>query len=108
MSADSYGECPRCLLRRKREYEEEQRWLETQYGKADAISWAQAMATFKASAEPEWGDEKHRTLREYHELYVDEDGVLHARYSGSCDKCDFAVEWKGSPVKVDPREAECQ
>lgn len=47
-------------------------------------------------------DGGQHTLREYHEFFVREDGTLFARYSGSCDECNYAIEWDGEPKKVDP------
>jgi hypothetical protein len=85
MSADRWGECPRCRKQDRLERSVAQRDLDNLYGKVPMGEFLRKQSDLKDKPALD------STMREDYELYVDEEGIFHINFGCYCKEC--GLDW---------------
>ncbi len=87
MSADNWGQCPKCIMLVEKANKQALEKANEGYGKLPKEKYLELL---KESEKPIPVD---NTLREDYEFYMPDDGEFEANYSCHCDKCGFKYDF---------------
>lgn len=97
MSADNWAECPKCRALILRSNEKIEKEISESYGKVSEAEYVKLVKKRKTAPV----DNNGPSLREDHDIGINKHGVLVISYSGSCNRCGFAYNYKHSELVFD-------
>jgi hypothetical protein len=98
MSANRWSVCPKCKRIKEKEKRAKIQKIAESYGKVSASDYQKMLTDL--SREKDLRPEQ--TLREYYQLWIDENGKVHISYYASCDKCKLDYEHRHEEqLKID-------
>lgn len=90
MSADNWGECPKCETQRQADIVALSQKSSDSYGKVSV----DAFDAMRQELADLLNNDMDATLREDYEFYLDPDtGVFEARYSARCTECGWSFKF---------------
>ena len=93
MSADNWGDCPRCLKNQDNEKAAAQERARAAYGTVTAKEYELLLVTANAPVKAHI-----ETLREDYEVRMDREGTFTVDYAASCQTCGFRFSFEHSAV----------
>lgn len=104
MSADNWGQCPKCTKIQDKETKQKEEQVKEAYGNVSAETYLNLLAALKAEEETP----DTRSMREDWDLGVYEDGEFCLDYRASCVQCGFkyAFSYTADTLKEPPATKE--
>ncbi len=98
MSADNWGTCPRCLLKRKEEKKKAFEYAASIYGQVPYEEYLEAYSLAKNMS-----DVIDDSLREDWDIGINDSGEFLASYTASCQDCGFEFKFRHEVVVDEDR-----
>ena len=84
MSADKWGDCPKCISAVVGQREKEKNRIDKLYGKVSMSEWLEEKKKFDSTS-----FKSENTLREDYECYMSPEGEFTVSYTCKCSSCGF-------------------